>query len=499
MTAYDITPYPDLAYGQTHPDRLAVQALLFGVAPPSVATCRVLEIGCAAGGNLLPMAARLPRASFVGIDASREQIAAGRHKATRLGLANVTLLQRDVRSLGEELGRFDYIVAHGVYSWVTETARDALLALCQACLRPHGVAYISYNTYPGWHGASVIRDWMRYAVRKNPEPHERAHAARAAVKQMEAWIPPALDEYAALFRRYGRTLTHGLKGGEDGFLLHDELEEINDPVYFHEFATHAAKVGLRFLGEAAMRDALFHGVAQDVLAQVSAIADDRLELEQMLDFVQNRMFRQSLLCLESCPQGKRLEPRRVMEMWVRCPAARATAEARPPQGWVQFRGDDGTTLTTGHALTAAAVDRLCMCRPNAMPFDQLLAEAQAAVGEALPGDAATLAADLLRGYGYSSRLIDLHTWPAALACEPGDRPLGWSVARLETETRNIVTNGWHERVRLTTDQCYLLHMLDGLHTRSELRRQLESVGVTLSLAGLEQELVWLAQAGLLMA
>lgn len=102
------------------------------------------------------MAARLPQAPFVGIGASRGQIATGSHKAARLGPANVTLPPRDARSSGEELGSFDCIVAHGVYSWIAEDARAALLALCQACLRPQGVAYVSYNTYPGRHGVSVI-------------------------------------------------------------------------------------------------------------------------------------------------------------------------------------------------------------------------------------------------------------------------------------------------------------------------------------------------------
>ncbi len=161
--AYDLTPYIDLSYVSTHPDRLATMARLLGRQPAPVENCRVLEVGCAAGGNLLPMAYQLPGAEFVGIDYSAGQIEDGTQRIAALGLSNMQLICADLADLvnpaesgaedgrDEALGSFDYIIAHGVYSWTPLPVRDALLALCRRVLRPHGVAYISYNTYPGWH------------------------------------------------------------------------------------------------------------------------------------------------------------------------------------------------------------------------------------------------------------------------------------------------------------------------------------------------------------
>ena len=74
-TSYDEMPYVDAAFPQTHPDRLATVARLFSISAPSVEACRVLELGCASGSNLTPMAIELPEATFVGIDLSALQIA----------------------------------------------------------------------------------------------------------------------------------------------------------------------------------------------------------------------------------------------------------------------------------------------------------------------------------------------------------------------------------------------------------------------------------------
>ncbi len=503
-TAYDITPYPDLAYGQTHPGRLAVMGRLYGIDPASVATCRLLEIGCAAGGNLLPMAAALPQAAFVGIDASARQIADGETRRARLGLDNVRLLALDIQALSNEpvdfLGSFDYIVAHGVYSWVTQEVREALLAVCGERLRPQGIAYVSYNTYPGWRAASVIRDLMRYRTRAVAAPQAQAQAARAIVQQIAKMIPAETGGYAELFRRYSQVMVSGLKGVEDGFLLHDELEATNDPVYFHEFVEHAARHGLRYLGETQVRDTAQYGLPAEMLAQIEAVAQDGIEVEQYADFVCNRMFRQTLLCPIGCRSQVAMDVATLAELWVRSRAQPvAPDEGRVPDGFVQFRSEDGMTLTTGHTVTGAAMGLLQDAWPQAVHFGGLLERAQGVAGICASEDGAVLAANLLRGFGYSSRLIDLHTHPAPCVASPGEWPVAWPVARLEAETRNVVTNVWHERVRLTTEQCRLLALLDGTRSRDNLRQAVAGSWSGLSSDDWQHGLHWLAQAGLMTA
>ena len=148
---YDEVPYPSQSYASTYPDYLRTHGILRGMNPAAAARCRVLELGCGAGGNLLPMALTLPQSKFIGIDLAAEPILEGKRLIAAAGLTNITLLQGDVCNLTADLGRFDYIIAHGLYSWVPPAVREKLLAVIQASLTPNGVAFVSYNAQPGGH------------------------------------------------------------------------------------------------------------------------------------------------------------------------------------------------------------------------------------------------------------------------------------------------------------------------------------------------------------
>ena len=125
---YDRVLYPGAAHTQTHPDHLATLAGLFGMKPAPLDRCRVLEIGCTDGGNLIPMAHGLPDADFTGIDIGTRSLAAGRDCIGALALKNIRLLELDILDVPEDFGAFDYIIAHGIYSWVPAAVREKILA-----------------------------------------------------------------------------------------------------------------------------------------------------------------------------------------------------------------------------------------------------------------------------------------------------------------------------------------------------------------------------------
>src|SRR6266851_5993395 len=149
--SYDEVPYHSFPFADSHPDRLATVAHLFGLTPPDPQTARILELGCASGGNLLPMAELYPQGRFIGIDLSERQIAAGQQAVTAVGLTNLELRQASILDVDASWGQFDYVIAHGVFSWVPEPVQDKILSICHTNLQPNGIAYISYNTLPGWH------------------------------------------------------------------------------------------------------------------------------------------------------------------------------------------------------------------------------------------------------------------------------------------------------------------------------------------------------------
>ena len=139
-SSYDEIPYHSRPHYATHPDCLATMGTLMGLHPAPADGCRLLELGCATGGNLIAMAVALPDSRFVGVDLSPRQIAAGAEIVQRLGLRNAELLACDLSAIDRNLGTFDYITCHGVYSWVPAEVQRRILEICGQQLNPQGVA-----------------------------------------------------------------------------------------------------------------------------------------------------------------------------------------------------------------------------------------------------------------------------------------------------------------------------------------------------------------------
>lgn len=524
-TSYDQVPYPNLSYAQTHPDRLATVATLLGMEPPPVTGCRVLELGCAGGGNLIPMAYGLPGSAFVGVDLAARQIAQGQEMIDALGLTNVTLRHMDILDVApppaaDSLGRFDYVIAHGVYSWTPEAVRDKLLSVCRENLAPNGVAYVSYNTYPGWHMLNIVRDMMRYHTRDVEDPHARAAQARdlldflvqATAGTDGASGSVAMGAYASFIHMYAQFLSGELEGRRrpkiDALLLHDELETHNEPVYFHQFARHAAEHGLQYLAEAEFHSMVDSNFPPQVSERLCEMARDVVELEQYMDFLRNRSLRQTLLCHADVPFSRKIKPERLQRLYVASqakPAPVVHGATNPPNGVgvvVKFEGSDGAAISTDHPITKAAMGYLYDIWPQAVPFDQVLAEARARLAEQGETSSATsnehaentdsldaqiLSANLLKAYSYSGALVRFHTYAPPLTLTVGERPQASPLARLQAQDSQIVTNLRHERVTLDAFNRYLLLRLDGQHDRETLLQAFLDGPVTNGVLKIQQE------------
>ena len=176
--AYETFHYDSMAYRATHPDWLGTLGRLVALTPAPATDCRVLELGCGTGGNLVPLADALPASRFLGIDLAAGQIAAARRDAAALGLRNVRFEACDLRDVPADVGRFDYIVCHGVYSWVPDEVRRGILAVCRQHLDEQGIAFLSFNALPGWHLRGMLRDVLRRMVPPGPAPDMAAAARR---------------------------------------------------------------------------------------------------------------------------------------------------------------------------------------------------------------------------------------------------------------------------------------------------------------------------------
>src|SRR4030095_903008 len=289
--SYDTFPYQSFSFPQSHPDRLATIGELFGMTPVPIARSRVLELGCASGGNLIPIAATLPDAQFVGIDLSPVQVRQGTADIEALGLSNIRMLAMNIMDLGDEFGTFDYIIAHGVYSWVPNEVQERMLEICARQLSPSGIAYISYNTLPGWRMRAVVRYAMTYHTRRLVDTTQRAAQSRALLEFLAESLKGDASAYGTLLKQEAEQL----RRKDDYYILHDHLAAVNEPVYFHQFMERASRHGLKYLGEADFVTMLGGDFVPEVMQTLAEVAPDVQSREQYMDFLRARSFRQTLL------------------------------------------------------------------------------------------------------------------------------------------------------------------------------------------------------------
>lgn len=314
-TAYDEVLYPNRAFPQSHPERLATIATLLGMKPMPPAQCRVLEIGCGRGWNLFPMAYDLPESTFVGLDYAARPIALGRKDVASLALDNLQLLQQDILDDSADLGTFDYIIAHGVYSWTPPAVRDRVLALCHEHLSPHGVAFISYITYPGGYLTRMNREMMRFHMQHFEGTRNQIRQGRAMFKLLVEAQTTDTPYRILLEHAYER-----IRIAPDEYLYHDDLSESYYPCYFHQFVDHAQQHGLQYLAEAVFSETFGNAFPASVEAALNSMGDNVVLKQQYLDFMHGRTFRQSLLCHQEVALERDSSASRLGSMYVAAPA-----------------------------------------------------------------------------------------------------------------------------------------------------------------------------------
>ena len=468
---YDEVPYDHLAFAQTHPDRLATAARTFGLRPPAVSTCRVLELGCGSGGNLIPMAFHLPHATFVGIDLSRRQIESGQQILTDLNLTNATLTHASILDVTKEGGLFDYIICHGVFSWVEPKVQDAILRIAHENLTATGVAYISYNTYPGWHMREAVRHMMRYHTAQFEEPRERIEQARALLD----FLVSASHEQGPYGELLGREVER-LSQASAAYLYHEHLEQTNTPFYFHQFIERAEQAGLQYLSEASISDMLSSHFPQDVAEILERISPDILHLEQYMDFVRNRQFRQTLLVHKAQRPKRALTPAFMEGLLV---SSAAVPDTLP----IDLSASTSVTFRTGTQradvslpASKAALAILMEAWPQAIDVDELCTRA---VERAAPYLETTekearrsTTGDLFGAVMYG--MVNLHTHAPDCANQPADRPKANALAVYQVRSSSQIVNAHHQIVRVDPLSAEVLKLANGERTVDEI------VGVLLS-------------------
>ncbi len=467
-TTYDAVSYPTVPRALAHPGHLHAVAAMFGLAPAPVETARVLEIGCGDGGHLLACAAAMPNATFVGFDLSAEAIARGRAIVRDAGLANIRLEVGDITAWTAD-GAFDYVVADGIYSWIPAPVRDALVALVGRALAPHGVAFLSYNVFPGCYTRKMLWQMMKYHTRGIDDPERQIDEAlrmvdfvRVARRKTEIGPRDLFD----------RDVDNVLNKRVRNILYHDELSPVNDPTYVHRFASHLAAHGLRFATEAMPQSMGYTTLPEPVREKIRAFAGgDPIKREQYVDFATLRRFRQSLAVrAERAPAAEPIAANiRGLHLGG---IARHDAVDLAPGAAMTFRIDE-TSLTIRTPLTKAALVVLAEHQPDRMPFDELLVTALDKLGRttADAGEVDELLADLATAWTTGAVLLKGHR--PAYAKRLAERPVASSLARGQLRSGPAATSLLHTTVRFEdAPSRALVQLLDGTRTIDQLAAEM---------------------------
>lgn len=297
QTIYSELGYKSMPFPYTTPATLEAYAALVGISAPNPKTARVLELGATYGGNIISQALFNPDATFVGIELSQEQVEKGNEVIANAGLTNVSLVQSDIASIGSEIGTFDYIIAHGVYSWVDDGVKDALLRLIDEHLAEDGIAYISYNTYPGWHTMDEVRQLMMFSNRDKAQFNHTEKVLNG--KTIGSIVGSQILKYDNLKERNSKFLgaLRSVMQKDEYYVGHDHLEPNNDPVYFYQFNDHLEAHNLAYLCDADLTLSMVRSFDADIADTLDKLAlNDHVAQEQYLDFMLDTTFRKSIIC-----------------------------------------------------------------------------------------------------------------------------------------------------------------------------------------------------------
>jgi SAM-dependent methyltransferase/methyltransferase-like protein len=464
--SYEVVPYDAKPIAATDPDRAAVIARLFGIAAPDVRRARVLEVGCAEGTNLLALASAYPEATFVGIDLSSALLDVARSALAELGLDNVRFEQGDITDLPAYEGEFDFVIAHGVYSWVPSSVRVALLAGMRRLLAPHGIGYVSYNVDPGSQALEAVRKIGTYFADRSETPHATLERLREVSRAFSQGLSAERSSTAVLKDEFTRAAA-----ADDALLAHHYFGATSDAVYFHHFAEQARTHGLEYLADAFLHlsnPARLDAEGQKVLKQFGT---DVIRWEQCLDILAGTPFRQSLLVRSDLAFRRELRPDSVPSFFVACDARVEAPLDLSPNVPMRFSlpGQSAATLST--PLNKAMLLHLIESAPEQVAFEDLGVAAAVRVHQAGlfvdPAEVERSLSEALLGL-YVRGFVNFRTTRLTCQRKPSHRPKALDFARHQASRRKLVTNRVFVPAPLPERARLLLELLDGTRDRGSL-------------------------------
>ncbi|MEK7724458.1 MAG: class I SAM-dependent methyltransferase, partial [Acidobacteriota bacterium] len=470
-----VLAYPNFIFPQTHPDRLSTAAKFCGMNPASPDKCRVLELGCGTGTNLNWLASNLPESEFIGIDLAENHIIEAEKTKTNLELRNISFLRTDILNLSEkDFGKFDYIIAHGLFSWVPDFVREKVLSLYDELLNPNGVGFISYNVYPGSYQRQIVRDIMHFHTQGIEDPLEKIEEGIGLIDFLSG-------QTTTLFKNILKHELEGLAGRQIGNIYHDEFSEVNQPFYFTEFIAEAEKHNLQFVSESEYFPHQPNNVSDEAASVFKELSRNTIQYEQYSDFVKCRRFRQTILCKKDVVLDRQLDPLKINEFYIssflKSPSPQVDLN---PDSFKQFINENNAKIDISHNLTKVVLVVLMSLGWHLNRFDELLVkaneilQAQGIIYDDLEKEVKITAFTLLQLY--SPYGIGFHSTKSNAVDFISEKPFVSKFIRQQAIESDFIINFYGFKLNV---QDYflssLLILLDGTRTRENLLDELTQI------------------------
>lgn len=464
IESYDEVPYPSFPYPETHPNKLASTAILFGMTPPPVERCRVLELGCGSANNLIGMASELPDSEFIGIDLSENEVKIANQKINDLKFKNIQVIQKSITDITPDFGKFDYIIAHGVYSWVPENVREHILCVCRDNLNKNGLAYISYNTYPGWHLHEMLRNIMLYHTKDITDPKLAVKSAREYIAFLAEESDPTKPAGQFLKNEVERT-----QKLPDNYFFHDQLAEFNQPFYFHQFAKALHEHKLKYVRECDIQVSTSRNFTPKVAELLNNLGDDVVSIEQHLDFFLDRTFRETIICHQDIKLQRLVTYENITDLYFNSSLQPADQNTDLSNGKKEkFISTKCPEITSDDTLSKALWIYLSMMFPKPLPAKdittgtlKILKDMKINTSDYPSDDTASqyVLANLL--WGISMGFIQIYTTPSRVCINISKKPEVSALTRYDAARGTRVTNELHENINIDNFAHHVLPMLDG--------------------------------------
>ncbi|WP_347939201.1 class I SAM-dependent methyltransferase [Rickettsia oklahomensis] len=477
--SYDEVPYPPFTFSYTAPSHLRTIGKLFGLNPPPLETAKILDIGCGVGVNILNFAETYPKSNSLGIDLSKTQIELGKKIIGDLKIKNAELKALSILDLDESYGKFDYIVCHGVYSWVPEEVQNKIFEVCSKLLNPNGITFISYNTLPGWNMQRTIRDMMMFHSELFNNSHDKLQQARLLLN----FINESLESSTTPYSSFLRDETKLLSAYNNSYVLHEYLGEINTGIYFHQFIEKAQKNHLNYLGDALLAS-MFIGNLPAKTAEKLQTINDIVRTEQYMDFITNRKFRSTLLCHKNIPINRKIEFNNLKDFYtslnIRPVTLEKDADLTNEQENLSFYYENlpDPFISSTSPIIKAILYVYAENISNPISLEQVAKEALKKLDKYRLQDFLSALEQHFIKLIFQGYLKIFETKPHTIATIT-KKPKTSEFARYQTQQAQFnnatnmfsITNRLNDMIGITLHEKYILEMLDGTHNIDDIKKE----------------------------